>query len=73
MGNEPRYSEKTLVGGPTEQGTALRYYKLFNSTGSTELRKYDADNEHKVLDYLKSICPGVDFPKGKFINSIRKA
>ncbi|WP_257669997.1 hypothetical protein [Parapedobacter tibetensis] len=64
---------KILGGGPIEQGTALRYYKLFNSMGSTELRSYEADNEHKVLDYLKSICPGVKFTKGKFVNSIRKA
>lgn len=72
-GQRARVLRKILGGNNITQVSALRYYKLFNATGSPELRQYEADNEHKVLDYLKSICPDTDFPKGKFVNSIRKS
>jgi len=71
-GHRARELRKILGGNNITQVSALRYYKLFNATGSPELRQYEADNEHKVLDYLKSICPDTDFPKGKFVNNIRK-
>ena len=71
-GQRARILRKILGGNTITQVSALRYYKLFNATGSTELRQYEADNEHKVLDYLKSICADTDFPKGKFVNDIRK-
>lgn len=71
-GQRARLLRKILGGNTITQSSALRYYKLFNATGSTELRQYEADNEHKVLDYLKSVCPDTDFPKGKFVNNIRK-
>jgi len=71
-GQRARILRKILGGNTITQVSALRYYKLFNATGGTELRQYEADNEHRVLDYLKSICPDTDFPKGKFVNNIRK-
>lgn len=71
-GQRSRILRKILGGNTITQSSALRYYKLFNATGSPELRQYEADNEHKLLDYLKSICPDKDFPKGKFVNNFRK-
>lgn len=63
---------KILGGKPITQDSAQRYAKLFNATGHTQLKQYEADNEHKVLDYLKSVCPDMDFPKGKFVNDIMR-
>lgn len=71
-GQRARILRKILGGNTITQVSALRYYKLFNATGNTELRQYETDNEYKLLDYLKSICPGTDFPKGKFVNNIMK-
>ena len=71
-GQRARILCKVLEGNPITQVSALRYYKLFNSTGSTELKQYEADNEHKILGYMKNICPNVDFQKGKFVNDIKK-
>lgn len=63
---------KILCGEMITQVSALRYAKLFNSTGSTELKHFESENEPTVLDYLKSVCPDMDFPKGKFVNNIKK-
>ncbi|SFB96021.1 hypothetical protein SAMN05421747_102327 [Parapedobacter composti] len=63
---------KILCGEMITQVSALRYAKLFNSTGSTELKHFESENESTVLDYLKSVCPDMDFPKGRFVNDIRK-
>lgn len=71
-GQRARVLRKILGGNTISQSSALRYYKLFNAMGSTELRQYEADNEHKVLDYLKSICPDTEFSEGQFVNNIRK-
>ena len=63
---------KVLGGKPITQDSAERYAKLFNATGNAELRDFEAKNEDKVLGYLKSVCPDMEFPKGKFVNDIRK-
>lgn len=64
--------QKILGGKPIKADTAARDAKLFNSTGSSQLKQYEADNEHKVLNYLKSICPDLDFPEGKSVNEIMR-
>lgn len=48
---------KILEGGPLKIDTALHYYKLFNATGSAELRAYEAENEQTVLEYLRKLSP----------------
>ncbi len=63
---------RILEGGPLKIGTALRYYKLFNSIGSAELKDYEADNEKTVFDYLRSLCPDIELSSGIFINSLKK-
>ncbi|MGM1431280.1 hypothetical protein ACS126_18645 [Sphingobacterium lactis] len=63
---------RILEGGPLKIGTALRYYKLFNSIGSAELKAYEVDNEKVVLDYIKIISPDIEIKRGEFINSLRK-
>lgn len=64
--------QKILGGKPIKADTAERDIKLFNATGSAKLKDFEAKNEDKVLNYLKDICPDMDFPKGKFVNDIRK-
>ncbi|MEN5195366.1 hypothetical protein [Sphingobacterium faecium] len=63
---------KILCGEMITQVSALRYAKLFNSMGSTELKHFESENEPTVLNYLKSVCPDMDFPKGKFVNDIMR-
>lgn len=60
-----------LQGGPLKIDTGLRYYKLFNSIGSVELRDYEEDNEKTVFDYIRTLCD-IELKKGEFINSLRK-
>lgn len=62
---------RILEGGPLKIGTALRYYKLFNSIGSAELKDYEADNEKTIFNYLRSLCSDIEL-SGGFINSLRK-
>lgn len=64
--------QKILGGKPIKADTAKRDAKLFNSIGSHQLKEFESNNEHKVLDYLKSVCPNLDFPKGKFVNDIMR-
>ncbi|WP_286850789.1 MULTISPECIES: hypothetical protein [Sphingobacterium] len=64
--------QKILGGKPIKADTAERDVKLFNATGSAKLKDFEAKNEDKVLNYLKTICPDMDFPKGRFVNDIRK-
>lgn len=66
------FLRKVLGGKAITQNSAECYAKLFNFSGNTQLKQYEADNEHKVLNYLKSICPDTDFHKGKFVNNIMK-
>ncbi|WP_104383530.1 hypothetical protein [Sphingobacterium sp. HMA12] len=62
---------RILQGGPLKIDTALRYYKLFNSIGSAELKAYEAENEKMVFGYIKSLCD-IELKNGEFINSLRK-
>lgn len=62
---------RILQGGPMKVDTALRYYKLFNSIGSAELKAYEVENERTVFDYIKSLCD-IELKKGEFINRLRK-
>ncbi|QIH36751.1 hypothetical protein [Sphingobacterium sp. DR205] len=62
---------RILQGGPLKIDTALRYYKLFNSIGSVELKAYEAENEKTVFDYIKILCD-IELKNGEFINSLRK-
>lgn len=61
-----------LDAGPLKSDTAIRYYKFFNSTGSSELKEYDTKNEHIFFDYMRKNCPNLKFEKGGFINRLRK-
>jgi len=61
-----------LDAGPLKSGTAIRYYKFFNSTGSAELKGYDSRKEPRFLDYMRKLCPEVEFKKGGVINKLRK-
>lgn len=63
---------KILGGKPITQDSAERYAKLFNATGNAETKDFEAKNEDKVLSYLKSVCPDIEFPKGKFVNDIMR-
>lgn len=63
---------KILCGEMITQVSALRYAKLFNSMGSTELKHFESENEPTVLNYLKSVCPDMDFTKSKFVNDIMR-
>ncbi|MGV6945894.1 hypothetical protein [Sphingobacterium kyonggiense] len=62
---------RILQGGPLKIDTALRYYKLFNSIGSAELKAYEAENEKTVFDYIKTLCD-IKLIRGEFVNSLRK-
>ncbi|MGN5955549.1 hypothetical protein ACP6L2_13135 [Sphingobacterium lactis] len=62
---------RILQGEPLKIDTAVRYYKLFNSIGSAELRAYEAENERTVFDYIKTLCD-IELKNGEFINSLRK-
>jgi len=61
-----------LDAGPLKIETAIRYYKYFNSTGSTELKEYDSKNERLFFDYLRKNCPNIEFRQGQFINNLKK-
>ena len=63
---------KILEGGRLKIGTALQYYKLFNSISSAELRAYVVDNKKVVFDYIKTRCSDIELKRGEFINSLRK-
>lgn len=64
--------KKILGGEPIKADTAERYVKRFHETGSAKRKDIEAKNEDKVLNYLKSICRETDFPKGRFVNDIKK-
>lgn len=63
---------RILEGGPLKIDTAIRYYKLFNSIGSAELKAYESENEKTVFDYLKKLSNDIEIKSGDFINSLRK-
>ncbi|MCT1525065.1 hypothetical protein [Sphingobacterium hotanense] len=63
---------RILEGGAIKTDTALRYYKLFNATGSVELRTYEAENEKEVQEYFRKLCPRLDLKSGHFINALKK-
>lgn len=64
---------RVLEGGPLKIDTALRYYKLFNATGSTELRLYETENEQSVLEYFRKLSPELELKSGHFVNLLKKA
>lgn len=64
---------RILEGGPMKIDTALRYYKLFNATGSTELRSYETENEQSVLEYFRKLSPELELKSGHFVNLLKKA
>lgn len=65
-----RILRKILGGGPITQSAAERYCKFFNDPANPGFREYEMKKEDAILDYLKRVCPKIDFQKGKFINDI---